>query len=57
MAIQKCSCTNLQQDRLHGEGHRVKNLTAKGTDKNNFRCTVCGVDSSPAFATNKKGKK
>lgn len=40
--IIKCNCAHTGQDRLHGAGHRVANLTLK-TDatKQTVRCTVC----------------
>lgn len=38
--VAPCSCQSQQQDRLHGQGYRVKNLTQKQT----ARCTVCGKE-------------
>lgn len=41
--IMKCRCEHKGQDKLHGKGNRVFNLTSKkkGVDKKFFRCTVC----------------
>ena len=38
--IMACTCINKMQDKLHGEGKRVFNATAK-TDPQEWRCTVC----------------
>lgn len=39
----KCQCQHEQQDKMHGQGVRVANRTAKGDkDSSEARCTVCG---------------
>jgi len=35
--VAKCSCVNEYQDKIYGQGMRIKN--SKGTG---FKCTVCG---------------
>ena len=43
--IIKCTCKNNKQDKLHGEGNRVYNKTAKPKGTGYFfRCTVCGAE-------------
>lgn len=35
--VKQCSCKHEEQDKLHGKGMRVHNVTTKG-----YKCTVCG---------------
>lgn len=43
--IQKCTCKHDGQDKLHGNGNRVFNLTGKGpVGVKVYRCTVCGKE-------------
>ena len=52
--ILNCKCEHEYQDRVHGKGKRVHNLTARGLG----RCTVCSNESgSTASDTRKKGKR
>lgn len=42
--IKSCTCSNIQQDKIHGVGNRVFNKTAKKSgDSVQYRCTVCGA--------------
>ena len=43
--ISKCKCKHDGQDKLHGQGNRVFNRTAKAITKEVYehRCTVCGA--------------
>lgn len=36
-SVKSCGCKHEYQDRVYGQGQRVKNHTSKGE----FRCTVC----------------
>ena len=38
--IHPCTCKHEHQDRIHGKGNRVMNLTTKA----NVRCTVCKAE-------------
>jgi hypothetical protein len=43
--IKQCVCVHVAQDKIHGKGKRVANLTDKGDSHNpRFRCSVCGAD-------------
>lgn len=37
--IKKCNCKHEGQDKIHGQGQRVHNITQKGEQV----CTVCGT--------------
>jgi len=43
--IKRCICVHKAQDKLNGIGMRVKNPTRTNTNKQEFRCTVCGRTS------------
>lgn len=51
--ILTCKCKHEFQDRVHGKGKRVHNLTVKELG----RCTVCGSENGVSTYTRKKGKK
>lgn len=39
--IATCNCQHYEQDKMHGKGKRVKNLTDKSKTSKMYRCTVC----------------
>lgn len=42
MAIKKCSCVSLYQDKRYGKGKRVYNeCKGRVAGSKQFRCTVC----------------
>lgn len=43
--ILPCSCYHEAQDKIHGKGKRVKNLTLKNKNEKIYRCTVCLKES------------
>lgn len=45
MALKKCDCKNLFQDKRYGKGIRVMNkLKREGDRPQSYRCTVCGKE-------------
>jgi hypothetical protein len=42
VAIKRCTCYSLFQDKRYGVGLRLHNRKAKGTTS--WRCTVCGKE-------------
>ncbi len=46
--IKKCTCKHEFQDKEHGKGNRVMNLTTKtvGGILPVYRCTVCGRETT-----------
>ena len=42
--VMKCSCTNVQQDQIHGEKNRVFNSCKEGKGEKKFRCTSCKAE-------------
>ncbi len=42
--IKTCGCKHEGQDKMHGKGKRVVNLTKKGSLVKIYRCTVCGKE-------------
>ncbi len=40
--VMQHNCVNTQQDKIHGVGQRVFNMTAK---EGTWRCTVCSKDA------------
>jgi len=46
-AVINCTCSNLEQDKLHGVNRRVANYKG-GSDSTNKKCicTVCGRETS-----------
>jgi hypothetical protein len=51
-----CTCVNLHQDAIHGQGRRVFNKTAK-ENPIQYSCTVCSAIKSKDEPLVKKGKK
>jgi hypothetical protein len=41
--ILKCTCVDVQQDKMHGLNYRVHNKTAK-TNPQTYRCVTCGKE-------------
>lgn len=39
--VAQCNCYHIEQDKLHGKGNRVKNITTKSKTEKIYRCTVC----------------
>jgi hypothetical protein len=37
----RCSCASLMQDKEHGAGNRLHNLSVKDGKPKGWRCTVC----------------
>ena len=51
--ILNCTCEHESQDKIHGKGRRVHNLTGKYR----HRCTVCGNETGSADQVDKKSKR
>ena len=49
--ILKCTCKHQQQDRLHGTGKRVFNLTLIKSSPPTYRCTVCDTQKTAAASS------
>lgn len=51
MAIKKCTCSHRYQDIKYGVGKRVANPL---TNREGYRCTVCGKDITEVSLSRKK---
>lgn len=53
--VDRCSCRNEFQDREHGPGRRVFNLSPAGTGSRTVTCTSCSARRSLSLPAHGKG--